>query len=126
MNEFAKRTGQAWKYAVWKILSAAAIIVTYLFISLYQGNSLHLPDYVVIPVYFGITITWFIWWAAAIRCPGCHKSPSWFFMSKSSVGGFQQLLGQMTKCPYCGFEPQSRPTVILPPLPPSTPTAPPL
>ena len=104
MHNFAKATGQYWKYKVWQILTICSILITFLFISIWQGNPLNLPTGLVVLIYFSTCIVWFIWWAAAIRCPNCKKSPAWYQMRHGSLSSNQALGMNVTVCPNCGFK----------------------
>lgn len=104
MQNFAKATGQYWKYKVWLLLTICSIIITFLFLSIWQENPLKLPIGWVVFLYFSICITWFVWWTAAIRCPNCKKRPVWYQMKHSSFSSSQGLGMNITVCPICGFK----------------------
>ena len=106
MRNFATKTSQLWKYKVWLTLSALAIIITIAFYSLWNGNPIHLPEVPTVLAYFAICITWFCWWAFAIRCPECGKCYAWHYMNSGNFSNMLIRQESSTKCPSCGFEPE--------------------
>jgi len=105
MNSFARATGQLWKVHVRQILTVAAVAMTLGFFSLWLGNPLHLPLGLTVASYFTICGVWFFWYAAAIRCPKCGRSPAWHQMTHGSAGDWQARLATTSACPVCGFDP---------------------
>jgi len=107
MRKFAEATGQLWKYKVWQILTAASMIITFARFGLGQNSFAHMPEGMMIALYFLICTAWFIWWATAIRCPQCKKSPSWYQMTHAKLSSFQAAEKATTTCPICGFAPST-------------------
>jgi hypothetical protein len=69
LASFANATGQGWKYRVLIAALLAAVGISVAFFSLWNGNPAGLPQGLTIALYIPICIFWFVWWAAAIRCP---------------------------------------------------------
>jgi hypothetical protein len=107
MLQFAKETGQQWKVRIWLVLTAAALLASAAFFSLWQGNPAGLPEGITIAVYFPICVLWFVWWAAAIRCPVCRQRPVWHQMTHARVSDFEQSILTIAAWPSCGFNPCS-------------------
>lgn len=105
MPQFAKATGQFWKYSVWVELTVAEVLVTLAFFSLWRGNPLHLPEGLTTGAFFIIALVWFIWLAVAIRCPKCGKSPAWYQMTHGKARTYGDRILATTACPSCGFNP---------------------
>jgi hypothetical protein len=105
VHQFAKHTGQLWKFRVWQILTVGAVLSSVAFFSLWQGNPAHLPEGITTAVYFPVCVIWFIWWAAAIRCPACGAPPVWYRMNHGNAGSFQLRVAGSSLCPNCGFDP---------------------
>jgi hypothetical protein len=68
-GRFTSATGQRWKYRIWLVATLAALIISGAFFSLWNGNPAGLPEGLTTGLYFLVCIFWFVWWAAAIRCP---------------------------------------------------------
>jgi len=49
-----------------------------------QGNPADLPEALTTAVYVGVCGFWFLWSAAAIRCPACGARIGWYQMSHGS------------------------------------------
>jgi len=105
MRKFAEATGQFWKYRIWQVLTAAAFLITIAFFSIFRGNPAHLPEGPMLAAYFPICITWFVWYASAIRCPSCKNSPAWYQMTHGRAGDTHQRVEVTISCPACGFNP---------------------
>jgi len=105
MRGFAQLTGQTWKYRVWQVLTVAAGLVMIALFSLWQGNPLHLPEGLTTGVFFLVCIPWFIWYAAAIKCPKCGRSPTWYHMTHGRASSVERRLDSTVTCPMCGFNP---------------------
>lgn len=102
---FATATGQRWKYQVWLVATVAAVLVSVAYFSLWNGNPMGLPEGVTIGLYFPICVFWFVWWAAAIRCPSCGVRIGWYQMNRGSAGDAAARIAATGLCPACGFEP---------------------
>ncbi len=87
MKVFALLTGQMWEYRVWQFLTVAAVVSTFAFLFLWQGNPLDLPEGLTTAIYLPICLLWFTWWAAAIRCPECRTSAAWHQITHGQAGG---------------------------------------
>ena len=105
LGRFASATGQRWKYRIWLAATAAAVIVSVAFFSLWNGNPAGLPEGLTIGLYFPICIFWFAWWAAAIRCPSCGIRIGWFQMNRGPAGDAVARIVSTGVCPACGFAP---------------------
>ena len=113
IGKFANATGQRWKYQVWLGTTLGASLVSLAFFSLWQGNPAGLPVGLTTAVYFPTCIFWFVWWAAAIRCPACNVRLGWYHMNHGSSNDAVERIADAQACPACGFVPpvESRPTV---------------
>lgn len=105
MLQFAKHTGQIWKYRVWQVASVAAVAISVAFFSLWSGNPARLPEGLTTALYFPLVIFWFAWWAVAIRCPACREPPAWHQMRHGHASDEATRLFSITVCPACGFNP---------------------
>jgi predicted RNA-binding Zn-ribbon protein involved in translation (DUF1610 family) len=63
-----------------------------------------LPEGLTIALYFTICIFWFVWWAAAIRCPTCGIRIGWYQMNRGSAGDVATRMAMTGSCPACGFK----------------------
>jgi hypothetical protein len=107
MGGFASATGQRWKYQVWLATTATAIVVSVAFFSLWRGNPADLPVGLTTAVYFPVCIFWFVWWAAAIRCPSCGLRIGWYHMNHGAASDATERITMADKCPACGFVPST-------------------
>jgi hypothetical protein len=105
IGKFAGQTGQRWKYRVWVAATAAAMVVSIAFFSIPRGNPAHLPEDLTTAIYFPVLIFWFIWLAAAIRCPACGICIGWYHMNHGSARDASERITMADKCPACGFAP---------------------
>jgi hypothetical protein len=105
LAKFAHATGQRWKYRVWVAATAAAIIISVAFFSLWSGNPARLPEGLTTALYFPVCIFSFVWWAAAIRCPSCHVRIGWYQMNSGSASDAAARIVLTGTCPACGFDP---------------------
>jgi len=105
IGKFAYATRQGWKYRVWRVASVAAVLVSLAFFSLWNGNPAGLPEGLTTALYFPICIFWFVWWAAAIRCPACSIRIGWYQMNRGSASDASARIMMSGACPACGFEP---------------------
>ena len=108
LGRFAKETGQSWKYRVWIATTVAALIISAAFFSLWNGNPARLPEGLTIGLYFPICVFWFVWWAAAIRCPSCGVRIGWYQMKRGSANDAAARIAMTGVCPACGFDPSQR------------------
>ena len=90
---------------MWLAATVAAILISAAFFSLWNGNPIVLPEGVTIGLYFTICVFWFVWWAAAIRCPSCGVRIGWYQMNHGSAGDAAARIAATGACPACGFEP---------------------
>jgi hypothetical protein len=104
-GKFASATGQRWKYRIWLVATLAAVIISGAFFSLWNGNPAGLPEGLTTGLYFLVCIFWFVWWAAAIRCPSCGIRIGWYQMNRGSAGDAAARIAMTAVCPACGFEP---------------------
>jgi hypothetical protein len=102
---FANATGQRWKYRVWLAATVAAIAISGAFLSLWNGNPARLSEGFTIALYFTVCIFWFVWWAAAIRCPSCRVRIGWYQMNRGSARDAAARFAMTGVCPACGFDP---------------------
>jgi hypothetical protein len=105
ISRFARATGQRWKYVILLGTTVVALVLTLAHWSLWNGNPAHLPGVLTGSLYFAVGIFWFVWWAAAIRCPSCGIRVGWYHMNHgSSQDAIARILMTET-CPACGFTP---------------------
>lgn len=105
MRNFAFLTNQSWKYRVSQGLTAAALLMTMAETSLWVGNPLQLPLGPTVLVFFAVCIPWFLWWAFAVKCPNCGKSPSWYHMTHGPARNAEDRIEGSVICPWCEFNP---------------------
>ena len=107
IGRFADSTGQGWKHKVWLAATGAAIAVSVAFFSLWLGNPARLSEGPTTAVYFPICIFWFVWSAAAIRCPACGIRIGWYHMNHGSSSDASARIAMSAICPACGFTPST-------------------
>ncbi len=107
IGRFASATAQRWKYHVCLAATAAAIPISVAFVSLWRGNPADLPVGLTTAIYFPVCIFWFVWWAAAIRCPACGVRIGWYHMNHGSAGDATERITAADMCPACGFVPST-------------------
>ena len=101
MLQFAKHTGQLWKYRVCHAASVAAFAISVAFFSLWNGNLARLPAGLTTALYLAVVIFWFAWWAVAIRCPACGGLPAWHQMRHGNASDAAARIVSISVCPAC-------------------------
>jgi hypothetical protein len=105
IGRFAIATGQRWKYRVWLAATAAAFAVSVAFFSLWRANPAGLSVGLTTAIYFPVVLFWFVWWAAAIRCPDCGLRIGWYHMTHGPARDATERISMADHCPACGFAP---------------------
>ena len=107
IGRFANATGQRWKYRVGLAATAAAITISVAFFSLWRSNPADLPVGLTTAIYFPVCTFWFVWLAAAIRCPACGTRIGWYHMNHGSASDATERITMANTCPACGFVPST-------------------
>jgi hypothetical protein len=108
MRAFAAATGQLWKYRVFVVLFAVAVLMSFGFFSIvWYDNPWNLPFRPTTVAYFATGVVWFAWSAGAIGCPKCGKRPVWHLMYRGGTWSVGGAVGGAVRCPVCGYDPRA-------------------
>jgi hypothetical protein len=106
LKNFAVSTRQGWKYRVFQLLFLVWIVAGLASLSRFLGNPLDLSGYGPLDSLAVIfMLLSLVWYAAAVRCPKCKKSPMWYQITHTSVFDSKTGFESTGVCPICHSDP---------------------
>ena len=98
-----KRSGQAWKLAIFYLLISVTIVLFVAFVMAVNKIQLlgQLGSMQLAFAFVAFGFTSLIWICLSVRCPRCGHKPVWGILRRSDTSTWLVSLHTMERCPQC-------------------------